>query len=206
MVVYVTGAVEGIVDEAVFRRLVQLSRAEIGPVHRTESKGRLLARLKGFNEAARRQPWLVLVDLNGDADCAPPFRERHLPTPARHMAFRVAVRAVEAWLLADRERASIWLDVPLRLIPESPDDEVDPKETLINLARRSRSRNIRTDLVPRQGSDRRVGPLYASRLIEFTHDERRGWRPSVGARASESLGRCLRHLRRLALRTRPERK
>lgn len=207
MPVYVSGAVEGIVDEAVFGRLVRLAKAEIGSVHRTEGKARLLARLNGFNSAARHHPWLVLIDLDSDARCAPPFRRGHLPAPSRHMAFRVAVRAVEAWLLADRERVSRWLDVPPHLLPSRPDDEPDPKETLVRLARRSRSKSMRADLVPRAGSGRRVGPLYASRLIEFVNDDRRGWRPTAAAQGSDSLNRCLRHLRRLVrpVRARPTR-
>jgi hypothetical protein len=33
----------------------------------------LLERLGGYNNAARFSPWLVLVDLDRDADCPPPF-------------------------------------------------------------------------------------------------------------------------------------
>ncbi|HEV8200977.1 MAG TPA: hypothetical protein VGS03_13225 [Candidatus Polarisedimenticolia bacterium] len=198
MTVYVSGAVEGIIDEAVFGRLVQHAKAEVGPIHRTEGKGRLLARLNGFNHAARHAPWFVLVDLNGDADCAPSFVHEHLPSPAPRMAFRVAVRAIEAWLLADRERMAAWLDVPLQQVPGVPDTEADPKAALINLARRSRSWEVRADLVPREGSGRKAGPLYPSRLIEFVQGERHGWRPAVAARTSDSLRRCLRHLRNLA--------
>jgi hypothetical protein len=114
------------------------------------------------------------------------------------MAFRIVVRAIEAWLLADRERVSLWLDVPLHRIPMQPERASDPKRTLVDLARRSRSRAVREDLVPRVGSGRRVGPLYSSRLIEFVQDRRRGWRPREAARSADSLDRCLRHLRRLS--------
>jgi hypothetical protein len=114
------------------------------------------------------------------------------------MAFRVAVRTIEAWLLADRERIAAWLDIPLQRVPGTPDEVADPKTTLINLARRSQSRRVRADLVPREGSGRRVGPLYPSRLIEFVQGERHGWRPAVAARKSDSLRRCLLHLRALA--------
>ena len=197
MSIYVSGAVEGIVDEAVFTRLVRFTRAGVGTVHRAEGKSRLLARLSGFNHAARHQPWLVLVDLNGDADCAPEFRRRHLRRPSRFMAFRVAVRAVEAWLLADRVRVASWLCVSEKWVPTRPDAELDPKKTLIEIAGRSASRDIRMEMVPRPGSGRSVGPLYSSRLIEFIQNERWGWRPPAAARSSESLERCLRDLRRL---------
>lgn len=68
---------------------------------------------------------------------------------------------------------------------------------VVNLARRSRSREIAADMVPRRESGRPEGAAYASRLIEFISDSRRGWRPTVAARSSNSLRRCLRRLRRL---------
>ena len=34
-------------------------------------KGALLERLLNYNQAARFAPWLVVVDLNRDAECAP---------------------------------------------------------------------------------------------------------------------------------------
>src|SRR5262245_66600073 len=98
----VAGAVEGLVDEAVFRRLVRFVGARPGAVYGKNGKSDLLRRLSGFNEAARYAPWFVLVDLDRDADCAPPFRTSQLSKPSAAMCFRVAVRETEAWLLADR--------------------------------------------------------------------------------------------------------
>jgi hypothetical protein len=85
----ISGAVEGIVDEAVFRRLVQTVRAQTGPVHGKNGKQQLLARLAGYNRAARFSPWLVLVDLDREADCPPPFVAAKLPAPSELMCFRV---------------------------------------------------------------------------------------------------------------------
>lgn len=183
-------------DQAVFERLVASVGAEVGNVFPTGGKSRLLAKVRGYNDAARFGPWLVLVDLDRE-ECAPPFRRRFLRSVAPYMAFRVAVRAVEAWLLADRQRIASWFAVPLRLVPPRPEELPDPKLEVVNLGRRSRSRNVRDDLVPRDGSGRRVGARYPSRMIEFVLDERHGWRPEVAARSSDSLDRCLRDLRRI---------
>jgi hypothetical protein len=103
----------------------------------------------------------------------------------------VAVRAVEAWLLADAERLAAFLGIRAALIPRDPDAEHDPKTTLVNLARRSRRRAIREDIVPREGSGGRVGPGYVGRLIEFVTAAENGWRPGVAAGRSDSLRRCL---------------
>jgi hypothetical protein len=103
------------------------------------------------------------------------------------MRFRVAVREVEAWLLADRASMALFLKVPLALIPRDPDGLDDPKLRLVDLARRSRQRDIRVDLVPREGSGRAVGPAYTSRLVEFAG---KMWRPDAAAAHSDSLRRC----------------
>ncbi|MFI5182892.1 MAG: hypothetical protein ACHQNV_00720 [Vicinamibacteria bacterium] len=188
---------EGIVDEAVFRRIVRTARGEPGPVYGKTGKRQLLDRLPGYNNAARFSPWLVLVDLDHDADCTPPFRAATLAAPSEQMCFRVAVREVEAWLLADHQRIAEFLDVNPHWLPRDPESEPDPKQVVVNLARRSRSRDIRRDLVPRVGSGRSEGPAYSSRLIEFVSDRTYGWRPTVAARSSDSLARCLRSVRRL---------
>jgi hypothetical protein len=193
----ISGAVEGIVDEAVFRRIVRVARAEPGPVHGKNGKQHLLQRLPGYNNAARFSPWLVLLDLDHDAECPPPFRAEALPAPSDLMCFRVAVREVEAWLLADSERMAEFLDVNPKWMPRQPEQAADPKRVVIDLARRSRSRDISRDLVPREGSGRTEGPAYTSRLVEFVSDHRHGWRPNVAAESADSLARCLRRVRGL---------
>jgi len=113
------------------------------------------------------------------------------------MYFRVAVRAVESWLLADAERLATFLGVPATSIPPDPDAESDPKRTLIGLAQRSRRSAIREDIVPRRGSGSRVGPGYAGRLIEFVLTAEDRWRPSAAVQRSDSLRRCVEALRAL---------
>ncbi len=195
--VVISGAVEGLVDEAVLQRLVEHVRATPGFVYGKNGKPLLRQRINGYNQAARLSPWIVLVDLNHDADCAPPLRASWLPNPAPGMCFRVAVREVEAWLFADRERLARFLGVSFSRIPQKPEVVDDPKRTMVEFAKHSRRREIREDMVPRPGSGRPVGPAYTSRLIEFAMDTRLGWRPAVAARHSDSLNRCLRCLRRL---------
>jgi hypothetical protein len=200
--VLVTGAVEGDVDEAVLRRVLKHVGLSLGIVHGREGKQKLLQRLGGYNNAARFAPWVVLVDLGGDCPCAPPCVQAWLPAPSSQMCLRVAVRAVEAWLLADRERIANSLSISSRRVPDSPDSLAHPKTVLVNLARWSRSRAVREDLVPRQGSARSVGPLYTTRLIDFVGDEEDGWRPDQAAIRSDSLRRCIDRLRSFAPPTR----
>src|SRR2546426_5497626 len=174
----ISAAVEGIVDEAVVRKLIAHADATPGDVYGKQGKSFLRQKIAGYNNAAQRMPWIILVDLDSDDDCAPPLRNAWLPQPAPYLCFRVAVREVEAWLLADAERLAGFLTVALSRLPPDPERLDDPKTTMVSLARASRRRDIREDMVPRPESSRQVGPAYASRLIEFVSS---CWRPAVAA-------------------------
>lgn len=190
----VTVAVEGSTDVPVVERLLRLSGLSLGPVYTTNGKSRLDRSLHGYNNAARFSRWLVMRDLDRDASCAPELARQLLPTPARWMRFRIAVRGLESWLLADREEISRFLSVSINRIPGACDELNDPKRALVEIAKHSRLRDIREDMVPPLGTSARVGPAYASRVIEFAREH---WRPRVAARRSESLRRCIAALKRL---------
>jgi len=192
--VSISVAVEGIVDEAVVRKLITHAGGHPGPVYGKNGKPALRQRIDAYNNAARRAPWLVLVDLNSDAGCAPPLCQNWLPAPAPRLCFRVAVHQVEAWLMGDAETLARYLSVAQRRIPGDPEALADAKVEMVTLARGARKRAVRQDMVPRQGSGRSVGPAYASRLIEYTE---RHWRPEVAAQRSDSLRRAIACLRRL---------
>ncbi len=118
-----------------------------------------------------------------------------VPHPAPHLCFRVAVRALEAWLLADTDAVASYLSVAKTRVPADPEAEAHPKRTLVNIARLSRRPAIAKDMVPREGSGRSEGPAYASRIVEFASLH---WRPEVAAERSDSLRRAIACLRRLA--------
>lgn len=184
-------------DEAVLLRLLAYAGASAGPVYGKKGKRFIQQRLSAYNQAALHSAWVVLVDLDRDAECAPPLRASWLPSPAPLMCFRVAVRAVESWLIGDRERLSRFLGVAISRIPRNPEAIADPKRAMIDLAARSRRAEIREDMVPRARSGRRQGPAYESQLVEFVSDSEVGWRPDVAASDCESLNRCLHALVRL---------
>lgn len=190
----VSYAYEGSTDAAVAERLITHVGATPGNGYGGKGKGHLLKRLSGYNAAAAFHPWLVLVDLDKPKradDCAVTFRMRHLPKPALKMCFRVAVREVEAWLLADRERFSSYFAVPQRRVLTDPETADDPKAEVIEIARFSRVRDIRLDMVPSKRADQLVGPGYTTRIAGFALDANAGWRPEIAARVSTSLARCI---------------
>ncbi|MFH1139995.1 MAG: hypothetical protein V1816_28270 [Pseudomonadota bacterium] len=188
-----SAAVEGLVDEAAARKIIALAGGVPTGVFGKNGKSFLRKQMRGYNNAARVAPWLVLVDLDQDADCVPPFLEEWVPDPSPFLCFRVVVREVEAWLMADTESLASFLSVPRGKIPSNPEQLPDPKTEMVNLARRSRKKAIREDMTPRQGSGRAVGPAYASRLIEYINTT---WRPDKAMESAESLRRAVACLRR----------
>lgn len=195
--VVVSAAVEGSVDEVLVKRLISEAGGIPGEVYGKNGKLPLRARINAYNSAARYRPWVILVDLNHEADCAPDLCRAWLPRRSPKLCFRVAVREVEAWLLADREQIANFLSITKSRVPVNPESEENPKQVMVNLAARSRRRNIREDMAPRPGSRRDVGPAYTSRLIEFISASEGGWRPDVASTYSQSLKRCIECLRRL---------
>ena len=197
MPIIISAAVEGLVDEAVVRSLIAQAGGQTGSVYGKNGKPELRQKIEGYANAARFAPWIVLVDLNGDADCAPSILSEWLPKPKPNLCFRVAVREVEAWLIADAATFSRFFGVKLNDIPSKPEELEHPKDRVVELARRSRKRAIRRDMVPRSGSGRRVGPAYASRLIEYIDEH---WDPAAAAGRSESLGRAIACIEQLVAR------
>ena len=189
-------ATEGLIDTAVVRRIFQEVELEIAAVYGESGKDRLNSALAGYNAAARHGSWLGLRDLDADADCAPTLRARLLAAPASGMAFRIAVREIEAWLIADLHAFARFFSISPGRIPNDPESIHRPKEYLVNLVRRSRSRTIRDDVVPRDGSRARVGPGYAGRMIEFASTV---WSPHEASVRSDSLKRCLDRLARFGV-------
>lgn len=184
----VSAAVEGVIDDAVVRRLLLETKHVPGPIHIKNGKPNVLKNLGGYNSAAKLSPWVVLLDLNGDADCAPSFIEAHLESPAKHMLLRLAVRQVEAWLLADRVRLARFLHVSQARVPRDPDFLADSKCALVDLARHSSDRRVREGLVPTAGSGIKVGPAYVAMLIDYIEHR---WVPATACERSESLRRCV---------------
>lgn len=110
MAEFVTVAVEGVVDAAVAQRMLdsaglRLARAPII----TGGKGRLDRQLAAYNNASRHSTWLVLRDMDHDAPCAAALHKRLMPQPSEGFVFRIAVRSVESWLIADRKGIARYL-------------------------------------------------------------------------------------------------
>ena len=158
--------------------------------------GYLKAKIKSFNESAKSQAFFVLTDLD-NAPCAPALTESWLPKPQHaNLIFRVAVREVEAWLLADRTAIAGFLGVKESAVPSDVESLPDPKRALIDLARRSKIARVKSALVPRVGSTAKIGPDYNACLSQFVLHH---WNQEEAARTSKSLRQALRQVRSFAM-------
>lgn len=163
----VSVVVEGDTDLPVVRKLARDAGLQISVEIDCAGKGRLDEDLPAFNSAAKGSPWFVLRDLDQDAPCAGEFISSIGIQISRWMCFRIAVRELESWLLADVKGLAEFLRVKPEWVPANPDLEPDPTITLVSLARRSRSRSIQRAMAPAHNSGAVVGPLYEARIIEF---------------------------------------
>jgi hypothetical protein len=104
------------------------------------------------------------------------------------MLFRLVVRELESWLIADRRNLADFLRVDIALVPIAPEGLLDPKRELINIARHSRHRRISSAIVPEPGSTAQVGKLYVSEMMQFIETR---WDIQEARANAPSLDRCL---------------
>ncbi len=180
-------------SKAVLEKLLHNSghSYEVGCCFHGRGYGYIKRNISGFNNAAKGMPFLVLTDLDVE-ECAPTKIRNWLSVPKHHnLLFRIAVREVESWLLADRVGFAKFLGIARGLIPANVDAIEDPKQCLIKLAKRSRKRTLREDLVPVPGSTAKQGPVYNDSLIFFVNNS---WDHSAAKSNSPSLERTIRSL------------
>jgi hypothetical protein len=187
-------AVEDDLSEIVLRTINAKSGREyhIGTAYGRTGFGYLRKTVAGWNAAARGIPFALLTDLD-KYQCLADLINDWLKAP-RHtnLLFRVAVREVEAWLLADPVNLSRYLSVPSARVPAICEQIPDPKEALVNLARRSRSGDIKSRIVPRSGSTAKQGPDYNGCLATFVQSS---WNIDTACANSNSLKRTVDRIR-----------
>lgn len=189
MVVY-----EGDTDLPYLRKLADDAGLPITSDIDAGGKGNIDRELTKYCAMGRAMPLLVVRDLDHDEKCAGAFVAARKLHPTRWFRFRLAVRELESWILADATGLARFLRVDAKWLPEQPDAEEDPTLTLLAVARRAPA-TIRRALLPREGGTAVVGPLYEAKIIEFGEGT---WNVARAARRSPSLRRARSALRALA--------
>ncbi len=144
-----------------------------------------------YRTASHALAHVVLADLD-KVPCASTLRQQWgVATLPDAMLFRVAVREVEAWVLADRAGFASFAGIPQSKVSQAPETLADPKQALINLVRQSRNRRLVAQLVPEQGTSMSKGPMYNERLGQFVREK---WDVTAAMQAAPSLQRTVNRL------------
>ena len=190
-------ATEDELSEAIALRLI----AEVKrPHHVTHKLGRkgfgyLRSKMDSWYQMADHQIMMVLTDLDR-ANCLVEFRGQWLadkPLPET-LVFRIAVKEVEAWVLADHV-AMRELVGKKGVLPVDPDTLTDPKQTLLWFAKTA-PKSVRDDLIRDSDGQLRQGVGYNARLSHWINT---AWSPERAAERSPSLARARSRLQEVAL-------
>ncbi|MBN2364201.1 hypothetical protein JXL83_08725 [candidate division WOR-3 bacterium] len=112
----------------------------------------------------------------------------------QNILLRIAVREIESWLLADTKGFSEFSKLDHSFIKKevnSPDDIPDPKGKLISMVDRSKSRDLKSDIVRKEKSSYKQGPGYNSRLADYVNNY---WKIERAAELSDSFKRAVNSL------------
>lgn len=180
-------ATEDQLSEAIALRLI----SEIPTPHRVTFKlgnrgnGYLRSKMRSWCQMAEQQVMVVLTDLDR-ANCLVEFRNQWLDQAVPdNLLFRIAVREVESWVLADHVAMRELIGAK-GVLPVAPDELVNPKQALLGLAKTS-PRSVRNDLLKRIGGTSTQGLGYNARLTAWVNSE---WNPQRAAERSPSLARA----------------
>lgn len=192
-------ATEDELSETVGLRLAAEAGLEVGQQLRRGGFGYLKSRLRNFCEIASQQSVFLLTDLDR-MKCASALVTKWMGDldPPKNLIFRVAVREIESWLLADHDAIRRLLGGRVGKLPLEPDSLPDPKQALMALAARA-PRDVREDLVATEGALSSQGLGYNARLC---HMVRQDWQPARAAERSPSLAKARMRLSELADRVR----
>jgi hypothetical protein len=188
-------AVEDSLSEIALRVILEQSGRDfaVGTCFSRYGFGYLKKRINGFNNAAKGTPFFVLTDLD-QTECPPVLMKKWFSSPRHNnLLFRIAVRAVESWLLAHRSTFASFLGVQEKLIPTNPDKLVDPKSFLVRLSAKSGKRRLRDAIIPASGSTAKIGPDYNGALTSYVQDN---WKATEAMNYSPSLKRTFDAVRR----------
>lgn len=186
-------AFEDALTESVAQKILQTIPTAYATrtVYNRGGYGYLKRTINGFNKAATGIPFLVGTDLDR-YECPPSLIADWLRHPKHHnLLISIAVREVEAWVLADRSNFATFIGLKPSSLPRNVEALPNPKETLIQLVRKSRKKQLRDDICPPPHSTRKIGPNYNAQLGRFVNET---WNPALARANSRSLDRTINRL------------
>lgn len=195
---YVALATEDALSEAVGKRLLTSIEhpMEANLYFRQNGFGYLRKNMQKWCNLAIQQPVVLLTDLDQHV-CPHNLIDTWLGGLIRpnNLVFRVAVKEVESWLLADHDAMRQLIGNKGRLPPD-PDTLENPKDYLLKLAKNAH-REIRKDLVKEDGAASSQGIGYNARLTDVVDNL---WSPQRASHRSPSLIKAFQRLDELGQR------
>lgn len=155
---------------------------------------KLLAALPRYSDQARHvRPVLCVADT--DRKCPVVIREQWMPKHApEEFHFRLAVREAESWVLGDKEAFAKFFRISSQKIPSRPEELGDAKLEVLKLARMSKVRQLRQEVVTLDGPEK-PGMGYNTHLCELVNG---AWSAGKAAETVPSLRRAIVRLSQFA--------
>ena len=181
-------------SESIAKKIIsQFTDYKVYCIHTRGGRGYIEKRLLEYNRSAKTLSFFVMVDLDQSL-CAVDYIKAQFGRTAisQNMVFRVAVKEVESWILADQGGFSHYFEIPKQKMPHTPDQLPDPKQSLVGIIKKyCRNKTFRENIVPQPKSGALTGPGYNSALIPFIEKK---WSVKQASQTSNSLNRCVRAL------------
>ena len=189
-------AVEDSLTEILVKKILSEVRPDISNSIITlplNGKSYLESKARNLNRTAAGSPVFLFTDLDDRNDCPINLILRWVPEPRhRNFLFRVVTMEIESWILGDRQAFSYFFSIPLNRIPQDTESIDNPKGEIVSLARRSRKKQIREDVIPQFSGTAKVGPAYNACLSAFINEN---WDINNALTSSESLRRAVDRIR-----------
>lgn len=183
--------VEGSLEEHMMKRLLRDRGHPVqeGLINNKGGQGNFWRSIAGINRSHGLRV-AALADLEKAVCPGKLIRQKLGREPASFLTLNLAVRMLEAWLLADPNLAK-YLKIPPDKLPLRPEAESHAKRCLLSLVRDYGDAKRKLTFLGPHSSTLHPGPDYEPLMGKFITDH---WSPTEAARRSPSLKRALTRL------------
>lgn len=194
---YLNCVYEDELTSSVIKRLINEFSSQISIAQEINAHGfgKIKRDILKYNNAAKQTPFFVITDLD-KKECAVTLIRDWFGNNQKetNLIFRVAVREIDAWILADKKGIAKALHISPDIILSDPEKIEDPKGFLMQISKKSKNREIREEFPPKD-SYAHQGPLYNTILTEFVNSE---WNLKDAMQHSKSLEKAYNALKTFA--------
>lgn len=185
--------VEGVTDEIFLRKVLSDLHVGVHTVYGKRGCDYIIEKGAGFAVRGEYSGIIILADLCDVYRGCPLLARRRIADAVPDLCLlRFAVCELESWILASRLALSQYFGISVNLVPAAPDELLDPKQVLVNLAGRSRKGRIREMFVPPRGTSSGVGRGYMEGISDFMYNH---WNMDQAVAGSPSFERFVDRVR-----------